>query len=175
MNITQGLRRALQINPQGVAILESERKLSWAELGERVSRFAAALREHGVAKGDRVAVLMLNSSCYLELYLAAGGSALIVPLNIRWSVAENRHAREDCGAHLLIVDDTFMEAGKTLASAISGLALVYAGEREGPAEIAGYETWLSASAPIPDAMAGRDSLRVSSIPAEQLGARKASC
>ena len=72
MNITQGLRRALQINPQGVAILESERKLSWAELGERVSRFAAALREHGVAKGDRLAVLMLNSSRYLELYLAVG-------------------------------------------------------------------------------------------------------
>jgi long-chain acyl-CoA synthetase len=54
MNVTQGLRRALQLNPLGVAILEGERKLTWAELGERVSRFAA-LRQHGVAKGDRVA------------------------------------------------------------------------------------------------------------------------
>jgi long-chain acyl-CoA synthetase len=45
MNITQGLRRALQINPQGVAILENDRKLSWAELGERVTHFAAALSE----------------------------------------------------------------------------------------------------------------------------------
>ena len=57
MNITQGLRRALQINPQGVAILEGERKLSWADVGQRVSRFAGALREHGVAKGDQVARL----------------------------------------------------------------------------------------------------------------------
>jgi long-chain acyl-CoA synthetase len=138
MNITQGLRRALQINPQGTAIVENDRKLSWAELGERVGRFAAALCEHGVAKGDRVAVLMLNSSRYLELYLAISwAGAVIVPLNIRWSVAENRHALEDCGAHLLIIDDTFMEAGKTLASAISGLALVYAGEREVPAESPG--------------------------------------
>ena len=159
MNITQGLRRALQINPQGVAILENDRKLSWAELGERVTRFAAALSERGVAKGDRVAVLMLNSSRYLELYLAVGwAGAVIVPLNIRWSVAENRHALEDCGAHLLIVDDTFIEVGKTLASAIAGLALVYAGESEAPAEIAGYKSWLSTSAPIPDAMAGRDEL-----------------
>ena len=47
MNITHGLRQALQINPQGVAILENDHKLSWAELGDRVSRFAAALREIG--------------------------------------------------------------------------------------------------------------------------------
>jgi long-chain acyl-CoA synthetase len=50
MNITQGLRRALQINPRGIAILEGERKTSWAEVGERVSRFAGALRERGVSK-----------------------------------------------------------------------------------------------------------------------------
>ena len=32
---------------------------------------------------------MLNSSRYLELYLAVGwAGAVIVPLNIRWSVAE---------------------------------------------------------------------------------------
>jgi long-chain acyl-CoA synthetase len=173
MNITQGLRRALQINPQGVAILENDRKLSWAELGERVTRFAAALSERGVAKGDRVAVLMLNSSRYLELYLAVGwAGAVIVPLNIRWSVAENRHALEDCGAHLLIVDGTFIEVGKTLASAIAGLALVYAGERS--LEIADG-VMVDTSAPIPDAMARRNCLRVSSIPGEQPGARRASC
>ena len=40
MNITQGLRRALQIKPHGVAILEGDRKIAWAEVGERVSRFA---------------------------------------------------------------------------------------------------------------------------------------
>src|SRR6476620_789046 len=159
MNITQGLRRALQINPHGVAILEGERQIEWAELGERVSRFAGALRKNGVGKGDRVAVLMLNSSRYLELYLAVGwAGAVLVPLNIRWSVLENRHALEDCGAHLLIVDDMFKEAGRTLTTAIPGLALVYAGEVEAPADIALYEEWLSASAPIPDAMAGGDEL-----------------
>jgi long-chain acyl-CoA synthetase len=159
MNITQGLRRALQIKPYGVAILEGERKIEWAELGERVSRVASALRKNGVGKGDRVAVLMLNSSRYLELYLAVGwAGAVIVPLNIRWSVPENRHALEDCGVHFLIVDDMFMEAGRTLTIAIPGLALVYAGDHEAPVDIALYEEWLGASAPIPDAMAGGDEL-----------------
>jgi acyl-CoA synthetase (AMP-forming)/AMP-acid ligase II len=94
MNVTHGLRRALQLNPLGIAILEGERKLTWAELGERVSRLAGALRQNGVAKGDRVAVLMLNSTRYLELYLAvAWAAAIIVPLNVRWSVASSTMSR----------------------------------------------------------------------------------
>ena len=157
MNVTHGLRRALQLNPQGIAILEGERKLTWAELGERVSRLAGALRQNGVAKGDRVAVLMMNSTRYLELYLAvAWAAAIIVPLNIRWSVAENRDALEDCGARLLIVDDAFIEAGKSLAAAIPGLDLVHADEGEPPAGVARYKSLLAAATAIPDAMAGRD-------------------
>ncbi len=159
MNITHGLRRALQLKPRGIAILEGERKLTWAEVGERVSRLAGALRQLGVAKGDRVAVLMLNSSRYLELYLGAGwAGAVIVPLNIRWSVAENRDALQDCAARLLIVDNAFMEAGKALAAAIPALTLVHADDGEPPAGVAGYESLLAAASPTPDAMAGRDDL-----------------
>src|SRR3984957_3514321 len=116
MNITHGLRRALQVNPQGIAILEEERRLSWAEVGERVSRLAGALGQLGIAKGDRIAVLMLNSSRYLELYPAVGwAAAVLVPLNIRWSVAENRDALQDSVARLLVIDNAFVEAGEALA------------------------------------------------------------
>ena len=83
---------------------------------------------------------------------------MIVPLNIRWSVAENRDALQDCGARLLVVDDAFKEAGKALAAAIPALALVYAGEGKPHADVAGYKSWLAASSPIPDTMAGRDDL-----------------
>jgi long-chain acyl-CoA synthetase len=157
MNITHGLRRALQLKPRAVTILEGDRALTWAELGERVSRFAGALRHLGVTKGGRVAVLMLNSTRYLELYLAvAWAGAIIVPLNIRWSVAENRSALEDCAARLLVVDDAFLEAGKALAAAIPALTLVHADDGAPPAGVIGYESLLAAAAAIPDAMAGRD-------------------
>ena len=159
MNVTHGLRRALQLKPQAIAVLEGERKLSWAAVGERVSRLAGALRQLAVARGDRVAVLMLNSSRYLELYLGTGwAGAVIVPLNIRWSVAENRDALQDCGARLLIVDNMFMEAGRALAAAIPTLTLVHADDSEPPAGIAGYESLLAAADPIPDVMASRDDL-----------------
>jgi long-chain acyl-CoA synthetase len=153
MNITVGLRRALQVNPHGIALLEGERKLTWAEVGERVSQMAGALRQLGIAAGDRVAVLMLNSSRYLELYLAIGwAGAVIVPLNIRWSVAENRDALEDSGARLLFVDDAFIEAGRTLAAAIPALTLLHADDGAPPTGITGYESLLAAAAPTPDAM-----------------------
>ena len=96
MNITHGLRRALQINPNGLAIVCGERRKNWREVGERVARLAAGIRALGAQPGDRVAVLSMNSDRYLELYLAAGWSGtVIVPLNIRWSPLENRgrHAR----------------------------------------------------------------------------------
>jgi long-chain acyl-CoA synthetase len=159
MNITVGLRRALQVNPHGIATLEGERKLTWAEVGGRVSRMAGALRQLGVARGDRVAVLMLNSSRYLELYLAVGwAGAVIVPLNIRWSVAENRDALQDSGARLLFVDDAFKEAGSALAAAISALTLFHADDGPPPAGIAGYESLLATAAALPDAMAAGSDL-----------------
>jgi long-chain acyl-CoA synthetase len=159
MNITHGLRRTLQVNPRGIAVLEGERKMSWAEVGERVSRVADGLRQLGVEKGDRVAVLMLNSSRYLELYLAVGwAAAVIVPLNIRWSIAENRDALQDCGARLLIVDDTFLEAGKAIAAEIPTLTLLYGDLGKLPADIPAYESLVAAAHPIPDAMAGHDDL-----------------
>ena len=102
MNVTHGLRRALQINPTGLATVFGGRRRNWQEIGERVSRLAAGLRSLGVSPGDRVAMLSLNSDRYLELYLAtAWAGAVIVPLNIRWSPLENEDAMRDCRAQIL--------------------------------------------------------------------------
>ena len=54
-----------------------------------VCRFANALKGLGVARGDRVAILMLNGHRYLELYYAVPWvGALVMPLNIRLSPLE---------------------------------------------------------------------------------------
>ena len=153
MNITHGLRRALQINPDGIATVFGDRRRNWREIGERVSRLAAGLRSLGANPGDRVAILSLNSDRYLELYLAtAWAGTIIVPLNIRWSPLENEDAMRDCRANVLIVDKAFASTGTALAKAIPGLRLVYADDGGVPAGMEDFEALLLRSEPMPDAM-----------------------
>jgi len=153
MNVTQGLRRALQINPNGLAIVCGDRRQTWRQVGERVARLAAGIRSLGAADGDRVAILSLNSDRYLELYLAAGWSGtVIVPLNIRWSPLENEDAVRDCRADILFVDKAFAPVGAALAKALPGLKLVYADDGDTPTGMENYETLIDRSAAMPDTM-----------------------
>jgi long-chain acyl-CoA synthetase len=153
VNTTHGLRRALQINPDGLATVFGKRRRNWREVGERVARLAAGLRSLGIHPGDRVAILSLNSDRYLELYLAiAWAGAVIVPLNIRWSPLENQDAMGDCRANVLFVDKTFASTGAALAAAFPDLKLVYGDDGDVPKGMEQYEALLARSAPVPDAM-----------------------
>jgi len=159
MNITHGLRRALQVNRNGTAVIDGDRSLTWGEVGDRVARLAGVLQQQGVQRGDRVAVLSLNSSRYLELYLAtAWAGAVIVPLNIRWSVAENRDALEDCGAKIMFIDAAFEQPARELAAQVPGVALAWADDAPAPADIPGYEALLAGATAVDDAMCDRDAL-----------------
>lgn len=159
MNITHGLRRALQVNPNGPAIVCDDRRRNWREVGDRVARLAAAIQTLGAKADDRVAILSLNSDRYLELYLAAGwAGTVIVPLNIRWSPLENEEAMRDCRAGILFVDKVFAPVGAKLAEAVKGLTLVYADDGEPPPTMIGYETLIEQNEPIPDVMRKGDDL-----------------
>ncbi|WP_420131824.1 acyl-CoA synthetase [Rhodopseudomonas sp.] len=159
MNITHGLRRALQINADGLATVFNGRKRNWREVGDRVARLASGLRALGVGEGERVAILSMNSDRYLEMYLAAGWcGGVIVPLNIRWSALENEDALKDCRAVALVVDKAFAATGAALAKAIPSMALIYADDGDVPEGMRSYEDIISAHEPIPDAMRKADDL-----------------
>ena len=69
------------VGPDKPAIVSGDGSVTYGELALRVSRFAAALREAGMNPGDRVAMLMLDHSDLVALYLAiitAGGVAITV-------------------------------------------------------------------------------------------------
>ena len=54
------------------AVIAGDRELSYVQLAERSTRLANALRDRGVAKGDRVAYLGENDPSFLETLFAAG-------------------------------------------------------------------------------------------------------
>src|SRR5262245_25238407 len=108
MDITQGLRRAVQVRPDGTSTIFRERRRTWRETATRIARLAGGLTELGLAPGDRVAILALNSDRYFEYLLAvpmAGGA--VVPINIRLAAPEIQYILENSGTTILFIDDRF--------------------------------------------------------------------
>lgn len=103
--LTQGLRRAVQTRPDGIATSFAGRRRTWRESADRVSRVAGALSALGVRSGDRVAILALNSDRYLELmYAIPWLGAAMVPINTRLATPEIEYILNDSGAVALFID-----------------------------------------------------------------------
>ena len=119
MRITQALKRNLQQIPNELATIDGDRRHTWAELVVRIARLAGSLKRLGLAPGDRVGIIALNSDRYLEVFFAvpwAGG--VIVPVNYRWSAAEIAYSLNDSGTTLLFVDREFWSLVPELRSLV---------------------------------------------------------
>ncbi len=74
-------------------------RLSYRRLDELVSRFSCALQQHGVAKGDRVAIMLPNSSQYLITFFGSlRAGAVVVNTNPLFVAREMREQWRDAGA-----------------------------------------------------------------------------
>ena len=81
------------------------RTTTWAELDRRVPALASALSRRGVAFGDRVLILMLNRTEFIESFLAANRlGAIAVPVNFRMTPAEIAFLVSDCDAAVMIAE-----------------------------------------------------------------------
>jgi fatty-acyl-CoA synthase len=79
---------------------------SFGELRDRALAVAHGLRAAGVARGDRVAVLMGNRHEWPELLfgLAAAG-AICVPVNVLLAGPEISHVCDDSDVRALVIDE----------------------------------------------------------------------
>ncbi|NGO49343.1 FadD3 family acyl-CoA ligase [Streptomyces ureilyticus] len=91
------------------AVVEGRTRISYAELGARVERAAAACVANGVQTGDRVAIWAPNSLDWIVSALGAvSAGAVLVPLNTRFKGAEAAYVLERSRARLLFVTGTFL-------------------------------------------------------------------
>lgn len=152
MNVLYALRRAKRFHADAVAVYDGARTLTYTQFAERVAQVANALRDLGIQRGDRVAVLMLNSVRYLELYHATAlAGAVIVPLNIRWNQADIVFSLADSGSKMLVVDEYFARIQPALSAALPQIAWLFAGNGACPTGMADYEArTAAASATFPE-------------------------
>ena len=124
MYLTQGLRRALQRHPAKLALrhvgAEAQREYTFERFVSDIARHASALHARDVRAGDRVAMLSPNNDALIvQLFACWWLGAVACPLNVRWSLAELRHALADCGARQLLVDAAHARAASELQDVVT--------------------------------------------------------
>lgn len=84
--------------------------VTYKELDEAVTHFAAGLQVLGLQKGDRLSVYIVNSPQFVIAYfgtLRAGG--IVVPTNIQYVPRELKHQLEDSGAKYVVCLSKFYD------------------------------------------------------------------
>jgi len=134
---TAFLRRAARVHRDRLALVDGERRITYAELERRTLGLAGSLAARA-EQGERVAVLATNSSVLLEAHYAVPfAGAVMVPLNHRLAVPELSYILEHSRATLLLCDEGLAARGEEVAAALGGgLEVVVEGE--------GYEQLVAA-------------------------------
>ena len=88
------------------ALIFYGKKISYAKLREEVNRFATALADLGVAKGDTVALYLLNCPQYVIAYFASlKVGAKITPISPVYTSHEIKHQLQDSDATTVVCQD----------------------------------------------------------------------
>ncbi|HEY8485810.1 MAG TPA: long-chain-fatty-acid--CoA ligase [Limnochordales bacterium] len=119
-------RRTVRVYGQRVGVVDGDQRWTYEEFARRCNALAWGLRDLGLLAGERAALLSPNTHRALECYYAvplAGG--ILVPLNIRLSLADYRYILRHCQARLLLADPELQAAAAQLARELPQLRLVW--------------------------------------------------
>lgn len=101
---------------------------SYGQLLARARAAAAVFLQHGLERGDRVALFLGNSSDYLAAYLGVhlcGG--IVVPVNTLYRRAELQHILADSGARICITEAELVDSVQALRADVPGLQHILPG------------------------------------------------
>jgi fatty-acyl-CoA synthase len=104
------IEKRSQITPEKTAVIDKDSNHRWSyrELNQRAHSLACFLKEAGIEKGDRVALISPNDITYFDLFFACLKAGVIfVPLNWRLSASEIKMIIEDCQPSLVLFHSRF--------------------------------------------------------------------
>jgi long-chain acyl-CoA synthetase len=150
VNLGQLLTNSARRFPDHPAVTWGERSVTYGDLDRRTDALANGLSGLGVAKGDRVGVLMRNRPELLEAMFACFKAGFcLVPLNSRFTADEIEYHVGDSGAVAVLTD---VEGGPVVRRAVgAGVHVVVAGADDLPEGAVDHEA-LIAGAPTGSAV-----------------------
>ncbi|MBL8667669.1 MAG: AMP-binding protein [Rhodospirillales bacterium] len=139
------LRDSAQRLPDKVALVCGGRRLTFAELDAMSNRLAAALRQGGVRRGDRVGIFLNNSvDAVVGIFATLKAGAAFVVVNATTKADKLAYILGNCAAAALLADARIKSADlDALRTAVPSLAMVVLCGRRA-AEAAGGEASLVA-------------------------------
>jgi fatty-acyl-CoA synthase len=151
---TAFLRRSAGVFADKIAVIDGDQRWTYAQLFDRCTRLAGALRDAGVQPGERVAVLAPNTHVLLEAHYGVPYSgAVLVALNVRLTADDLSYIIEHSDAKILLYDVEFEETARAIAAAVKHkLQLICAG---GARE---YEKFLADATPYTTTVSDERSL-----------------
>lgn len=144
-------RRARRLYAAREAVVDGDKRFSYAEFLDRCDRWSAALQAMGVAPGDRVATIAPNTHAQLEAFYAVPQiGAVLVPINYRLVPDDFDYILNHSGASVVCVHSDYLDAIDGIRARLPGVRHFVAlegaleGAREGWLD---YETTLAAHGP----------------------------
>ena len=122
MLIHESLTRAARLYGDFPAVVDGATRLTYQELDDRVTRLAAGLQGLGLASGEHVAILALNSFRYTEVYHGVPRAGMVLaPINTRLSPRETEFILNDGDVKALIVGEAFLPAFEEIRAGLPNL------------------------------------------------------
>jgi fatty-acyl-CoA synthase len=150
LSVVDWIAEAAKRCPEKIATIDlhSGRRNSYGQMHERVARLAGYLQGIGIEKGDRVALLSMNSSDMLDVQFACWRiGACFTPLNFRLTAHELAFMVNDSGAKAFFYDTDLAAVIPTLHEKTEVAHWITMDPMGGPSDL---ETAIAASPPAHD-------------------------
>jgi len=119
--------------PDVTALVSAFETRTFAELDANANRLARLLAEHGIGKGDALAVVSRNRAAFVEAYAACVRSGIrMTPVNFHLTAPEAAYVVDDCEARAVVYDASLATGEEALAATPKvSLALAVGGAMRG--------------------------------------------
>ncbi len=145
-NWVNQLERHALMQPKATALRFLGKTLTWGDLRSRVAALADALSRRGVGFGDRVMILMLNRTEFVESVLAINMlGAIAVPLNFRLTPAEIAFLAQDCEARVIVTEPVLAPVATGVRDIESLLSTIVVAGGATDDNVLGYEDLINES------------------------------
>lgn len=101
-------------------------EITWKEFNKAANRFANLLLSRGIGKGDKVAILLMNSLEWLPIYFGIlKTGALAVPLNYRYTADEIKYCTDLSESDVLIFGPEFTGRVEAICNRLKGVKYTF--------------------------------------------------